>query len=54
MQNPKSQAQRKSIEAQGIAEFQRIVSEGISDQLLKCVVSDQRGAFGRGTHSSAP
>jgi prohibitin 1 len=28
-------AERKSIEAAGIAEFQRIVSEGISDQLLK-------------------
>jgi prohibitin 1 len=31
----KQEAQRKSIEAQGIADFQRIVSQGISDQLLR-------------------
>lgn len=30
----KQEAKRKAIEAQGIADFQRIVSEGISDQLL--------------------
>ena len=30
----KQEAQRKSIEAEGIAKFQQIVSEGISDQLL--------------------
>lgn len=29
------EAQRKAIEAQGIADFQRIVSEGISEELLK-------------------
>ena len=28
------EANRKQIEAQGIASFQKIVSEGISDQLL--------------------
>jgi len=30
----KQEAQRKAIEARGIADFQRIVSEGISDQTL--------------------
>jgi len=30
----KQEAERKAIEAQGIADFQRIVSEGISEQLL--------------------
>ena len=30
----KQEAERKAIEAQGIADFQRIVSEGISDQTL--------------------
>lgn len=29
------EAERKRIEAQGIADFQRIVSQGISDQLLR-------------------
>jgi prohibitin 1 len=29
------EAERKRIEAQGVADFQRIVSQGISDQLLK-------------------
>src|SRR4030066_1826954 len=31
----KQEAERKRIEAQGIADFQKIVSQGISDQLLK-------------------
>ncbi len=31
----KQEAERKRIEAQGVADFQRIVSQGISDQLLK-------------------
>ena len=31
----KQEAQRKAIEAQGIADFQRIVSTGISDELLR-------------------
>jgi len=31
----KQEAERKAIEAQGIADFQRIVSTGISDELLK-------------------
>ncbi|KAK3253951.1 hypothetical protein CYMTET_36812, partial [Cymbomonas tetramitiformis] len=31
----KSEAERKGIEAQGIADFQAIVSEGISTQLLE-------------------
>jgi len=30
----KQEAQRKAIEAQGVADFQRIVSEGISEQTL--------------------
>ena len=32
--NPK-EADRKRIEAQGIADFQRVVSEGVSDTLLR-------------------
>merc|ERR1712054_40538 len=35
LQTEQQEASRKAIEAGGIAEFQRIVSEGISDQLLK-------------------
>jgi prohibitin 1 len=31
----KQEAERKAIEAQGIADFQRIVSSGISDELLR-------------------
>jgi len=31
----KQEAERKRIEAQGIQDFQRIVSQGISEQLLK-------------------
>ena len=31
----KQEAERKAIEAQGIADFQRIVSFGISDELLR-------------------
>lgn len=31
----RQEAERKRIEAQGVADFQRIVSQGISDQLLK-------------------
>jgi regulator of protease activity HflC (stomatin/prohibitin superfamily) len=31
----KQEAQRKAIEAQGVADFQKIVSEGISPELLK-------------------
>jgi regulator of protease activity HflC (stomatin/prohibitin superfamily) len=31
----KQEAERKRIEAQGIADFQRIVAAGISDQLLR-------------------
>jgi len=31
----KAEAERKSIEAAGIAEFQRIVTEGISKELLQ-------------------
>jgi len=31
----KQEAQRKAIEAQGVADFQRIVSEGISPELLR-------------------
>jgi prohibitin 1 len=31
----KQEAERKRIEAQGVADFQRIVSQGISDQLLR-------------------
>jgi regulator of protease activity HflC (stomatin/prohibitin superfamily) len=31
----KQEAERKRIEAQGVADFQHIVSQGISDQLLK-------------------
>lgn len=31
----KQEAERKRIEAQGIADFQRIVSEGISEPLLR-------------------
>jgi regulator of protease activity HflC (stomatin/prohibitin superfamily) len=35
LQKETKEAQRKKIEAQGIADFQKIVSEGISEQLLK-------------------
>merc|ERR1712023_624204 len=35
LQTEKQEASRKAIEAGGIAEFQRIVSEGISEELLK-------------------
>jgi regulator of protease activity HflC (stomatin/prohibitin superfamily) len=31
----RQEADRKRIEAQGIADFQKIVAEGISDQLLQ-------------------
>lgn len=31
----KQEAQRKAIEAQGVADFQKIVSDGISEELLK-------------------
>ena len=31
----KQEAERKAIEAQGIADFQRIISEGISEQTLQ-------------------
>ena len=31
----KQEADRRRIEAQGIADFQRIVSQGINEQLLK-------------------
>ncbi|MBN1335288.1 MAG: prohibitin family protein [Deltaproteobacteria bacterium] len=35
LQREQQEAERKRIEAQGIADFQRTVSEGISDQLLR-------------------
>ena len=35
LKKEKQEAQRKAIEAQGISDFQRIVSEGISEELLK-------------------
>jgi regulator of protease activity HflC (stomatin/prohibitin superfamily) len=35
LQREAKEAERKRIEAQGIADFQRIVSQGISDQLLR-------------------
>ncbi len=35
LQRERQEAERKRIEAQGIADFQDIVSKGISDQLLK-------------------
>ena len=35
LQKERQEAQRKAIEAQGIADFQRIVSEGISPELLQ-------------------
>lgn len=35
LERERREAERKSIEAKGIAEFQRIVSQGISDQLLQ-------------------
>lgn len=35
LQKEQLEADRKRIEAQGIADFQKIVSQGISDQLLK-------------------
>jgi len=35
LQKERQEAERKAIEAQGIADFQKIVSEGISPQLLK-------------------
>jgi hypothetical protein len=41
------EASRKAVEAGGIAEFQRIVSEGISPQLLQWKGIEQ-GSAGRG------
>jgi len=35
LQKEQQEAERKRIEAQGVADFQKIVSSGISDQLLK-------------------
>ena len=35
LQRERQEADRKRIEAQGVADFQRIVSTGISDQLLQ-------------------
>jgi len=35
LQKEKQEAERKRIEAQGIADFQRIVAAGISQQLLE-------------------
>ena len=35
LQKEQAEAERKAIEGKGIAEFQRIVSEGISENLLK-------------------
>jgi len=35
LKKERQEAERKAIEAQGIADFQRIVSEGISEELLK-------------------
>ena len=35
LQKEEKEAQRKKIEAQGIADFQRIVTEGINENLLK-------------------
>ena len=35
LQKERQEAERKGIEAKGIADFQRIVSEGISEELLK-------------------
>ncbi len=35
LQKEKQEAERKRIEAQGIADFQRIVAQGISAQLLE-------------------
>ncbi len=35
IQREKQEADRKRIEAQGIADFQRIVSDGISEPLLR-------------------
>src|SRR5207245_8827707 len=35
LQKEKQEAERKRIEAQGIADFQRIVAQGISPQLLE-------------------
>ena len=35
LQKEEQEAQRKRIEAQGIADFQTIVSEGINENLLK-------------------
>ena len=35
LQKERQEAERKRVEAEGIADFQRIVSQGISEQLLK-------------------
>ena len=35
LQKEKQEAERKRIEAQGIADFQKIVAQGISPQLLE-------------------
>ncbi len=35
LQKEQQEAERKRIEAQGIADFQRIVAQGISAQLLE-------------------
>jgi regulator of protease activity HflC (stomatin/prohibitin superfamily) len=35
LEREKQEAERKRIEARGIADFQKIVAEGISEQLLR-------------------
>jgi regulator of protease activity HflC (stomatin/prohibitin superfamily) len=45
------EAERKRVEATGIAEFQRIVSQGISEQLLKWKAIEVAGELSRSPNS---
>jgi prohibitin 1 len=51
LQKEEQEAQRKSIEARGIAEFQRIVSEGISPHLLAWKGIEATQEFARSPNS---
>jgi regulator of protease activity HflC (stomatin/prohibitin superfamily) len=45
------EAERKRVEASGIAEFQRIVSQGISEQLLKWKAIEVAGELSKSPNS---
>jgi prohibitin 1 len=47
----KQEAERKRIEAQGIQDFQRIISQGLSDQLLRWKGIEATGALANSPNS---